>query len=480
MIARYSAPFLPDGDMPIGTSTAKRLLDIALSRGGDYADLFFEYALQRQFVWEDGLVKAVGQSISSGMGARVLAGHATGYSYVQDLSFESATKAARIASSIANGPSSRVSSSMATPWTPERYKRLSNFDLPSAHQRRELLAKIEARAHQLHARVRAVQATFKEAITEVLVATSDGRLVEDRRPDVSLEVWLSIAQLNTNYWGMAVGRAHSEADLFMHRSPESYVDDAIRAALLRADVVAVPEGDCDVVLGPGNTAGLLQKAIGYGLEADHVTSLGGSYLGRLGEVVGAENITFVDDATIPGAGGTLNVDDEGCIPTQTLLIEDGVLTGHIHDRRSARHFGVSPTGNGRRESFQSHPMPRMTNTLLLAGQSHPDDVIRSVQRGVYVSRLEDKVEVDISTGNFISWISEGYLIERGILTAPIEFAMLRGNARTLLRGITMVAADLRMAEGTGTSSKREQLVGIGAGCPTFKVARGHVHLQRLA
>jgi TldD protein len=469
MGSRYAAPFASGGPQPIDAETARKLLEIALSKGGSYADLFFEYAASGSYSFDEGILKSAGRAVAMGLGVRVMKGDATGYAYVEDLAFEAMARAARTAANIAAGAQGQVAPQFVAPRSVQRYgvEQLS-LDVPGP-EKRALLERADRRARAADARVVRVDASLSEEIREVLIASSDGRLVFDRQPLLRFGVRVIAEQDTKRQSGSSGGGGRVGLDYFDGRSPEWHADEAVRQALVMLSAREAPAGEMEVVLGPGDSGILLHEAVGHGLEADFNRKRTSNYTDQVGQRVASELCTVVDDATLAHSRGAVNVDDEGNVPERALLIEQGILRGYMHDQHSAKFFSTPATGNGRRESFKSHPMPRMTNTLLLAGPHDPEEIIRSVKRGVYASHFGGG-QVDISNGDFVFSLTEGYLIEDGKLTAPVKGVNLIGNGPEVMRKVVMLGNDMQVSDGIWTCGKEGQSVPVGVGCPTIKIS----------
>jgi TldD protein len=294
-------------------------------------------------------------------------------------------------------------------------------------------------------------------------------MVFDRQPLLRFRVGVIAEQHGKRQAGSSGGGGRVGLDYFDGRSPAWHADEAVRQALVMLDAREAPAGEMEVVLGPGDSGILLHEAVGHGLEADFNRKRTSNYTDQIGRRVASELCTVVDDATLAHSRGAVNVDDEGNVPTSSVLIERGILKGYMHDRHSADFFQVGATGNGRRESFRSHPMPRMTNTLLLAGPHDPQEIIGSVKRGVYASHFGGG-QVDISNGDFVFSLTEGYLIEDGKLTAPLKGVNLIGNGPEVMRKVVMLGRDMETSDGIWTCGKDGQSVPVGVGCPTIKIS----------
>ncbi len=468
-MSRYSAPFAPGGPAAVDAQIARRLLTIALSAGGDYADLFFEYDVSGSYSYEEGILKSAGRSVSTGLGVRVQKGDATGYAYVEDLSVEAMERAARTAAQIADGGGAPEPIGLGIVDAASRYAFEGiSLDLPG-EQKRELLARADAAARAADPRVQRVEASFAEQVREILIATSDGLMVRDRQPLLRIGVSVIVEQNGNRQRGSSGGGGRVGWDYFDGKTPEQHAAEAVRQAVVMLDAREAPAGEMEVVLAPGDSGILLHEAVGHGLEADFNRKKTSNYSDRIGERVASELCTVVDDATLANSRGSINVDDEGRVPERAVLIEQGILRGYMQDRHSSAFFGVTATGNGRRESFKSHPMPRMTNTLLIAGPHDPEEIVRSVKKGVYASKFGGG-QVDISNGDFVFSLTEGYLIEDGELTAPLKGANLIGNGPDVMRKVTMLGRDMELSDGIWTCGKEGQSVPVGVGCPTVKIS----------
>jgi len=467
--SRYHASFGPAGAEPVDTDIARNLLQTALSRGGDYADLFFEYNVTGSYSLEEGIMKAAGRSVSQGLGVRVMKGDATGYAYVQDLTPKAMQHAALTAAQIAAGGGAPIPTTFEVPALSTRYAaQYLSLDV-TGELKRDLLLRADRSARAADARITRVEASLHEELREIVLATSDGKFVHDRQPMVRFSVRVIAESEGKRQSGSSGGGGRMGLEYFEQRSPEWHAQEAVRHAIAMLDAQESPAGELEVVLAPGDSGVLLHEAVGHGLEADFNRKGTSNYTGRVGQRVASELCTVVDDATLFGSRGTIHVDDEGNLPERARLIEGGILAGYMHDQHSAKHFKVKPTGNGRRESFQSHPLPRMTNTWLLAGPHDPEEIIRSVKRGVYARKFGGG-QVDISNGDFVFSLTESYLIEDGKLTAPLKGVNLIGNGPDVMGKVSMLGTDFETSDGVWTCGKDGQSVPVGVGCPTIKIA----------
>jgi TldD protein len=451
-----------------------RVLDTALERKIDYADLYFEYTIQDSVSLEEGIVKTGSRQLEQGVGVRAQAGERQGYAHSDELSVESLELAASTARAISQSPGRAGSTAVRAPSAPARdlYRvGLPPTDVPIA-TKVSLLAQIDAYARARDPRVKQVMASVVTQHQSVLIAGSDGSLSADVRPLVRVNVQVVAEGANgrreIGYQGMG-GRYELARALEPARWRE-LADEAVRVALLSLEAEPCPAGTMDVVLGPGWPGILLHEAIGHGLEGDFNRKRTSAFSGRIGQRVASEGVTVIDDGTLPERRGSLNVDDEGTPTQRTVLIENGVLRGYLQDRLNARLMGVAPTGNGRRESYAHIPMPRMTNTFMLAGSDDPADILRSVQSGIYAVSFGGG-QVDITSGKFVFSASEAYRIEDGRIGAPLKGATLIGNGPDVLTRVSRIGCDLELDRGVGTCGKDGQSVPVGVGLPTIRLDR---------
>ena len=444
----------------------------ALSQGGDYADLYFEYLATSSISLDESIVKSASQGVSMGVGVRVIAGERTGYAYSDDLSPEKIRKAAKVAAYIAAGPAKIEKVGLEESQTRSLYPVITAPTETEFAERVELVKRADRAARGYDGRIFQVQAAYADNLRQVLVATSEGALTCDRQPLARLSV-AALARKNGGppQRGHAGGGGRVELGYFLEvKTPEHFAQEAAREAIVNLDAVDTPAGEMTVVLGPGWPGILLHEAVGHGLEADFNRKGVSAFSGRMGQKVASELCTVVDDGTIASRRGSLNVDDEGHVTQRNVLIENGVLRGYLQDRLSSRITGAGPTGSGRRESYAHIPMPRMTNTFMLAGESDPAEIIRSVPRGLYCVNFGGG-QVDITSGNFVFSASESYLIEGGKVTRPVRNATLIGNGPEALKYVSMVGNDLKLDEGIGICGKEGQSVPVGVGIPTIKIDR---------
>ncbi|HEY3815864.1 MAG TPA: metallopeptidase TldD-related protein [Polyangiaceae bacterium] len=467
--ALYRAPFGPGGSSAVDAAIADKLLAVALARGGDYADLFFEYRAAGGMVFDEGILKSASRGVSMGLGVRVQKGDATGYAYVERLDWDAMRRAADTAAQIASGGGSQAPVMAQAVELPSRYELAKvTLDVPGM-EKRKLLERAAAAAHAFDTHVVKVEASLAEEVREILVVTSDGTMAHDTQPLVRFGVRVIAEKDGKRQEGSSGGGGRTSLGYFEGKSPEWHAREAARQAIRMLDAVEAPAGQMEVVLAPGDSGILLHEAVGHGLEADFNRKGTSNYAGKVGEPVASDVCTVVDDATLLHSRGTINVDDEGNEPRSTVLIEKGKLVGYMHDRLSAKHYKLRPSGNGRRESFACAPMPRMTNTILLAGQSDPDEILKTVKRGVYAKRFGGG-QVDIANGDFVFSLTESYLVEDGKITAPLKGVNLIGNGPEVLRKVTMLGNDVEVSDGIWTCGKDGQSVPVGVGCPTVKIS----------
>jgi TldD protein len=468
-MTRYVAPFGPRGTAPIDVEIARKLLATALSKGGDYADLFYEYSASGSYSYDEGILKAAGRAVTMGLGVRVMKGDATGYAYVEELTPEAMEHAAKTAAQIANEGGAKTPIGLSHKQIASRYPFESLSLDVSGLEKRELLARADLAARAADSRVTRVDASLAEEVRELLVASSDGRFVHDVQPLLRFGIRVIVEDGGKRQSGSSGGGGRIGMSYFDEKSPEWHAKEAVRQAVAILDAREAPAGEMEVVLAPGDSGILLHEAVGHGLEADFNRKKTSNYTDQIGQRVASELCTVVDDATLAFSRGAINVDDEGHVPTSSVLIEDGILRGYMHDQHSSEFFKVAPSGNGRRESFKSHPMPRMTNTLLLAGKDDPEEIVRSVKKGIFARKFGGG-QVDITNGDFVFSLTESYLIEDGKITAPLKDVNLIGNGPDVMRKVVMLGNDMETSDGIWTCGKDGQSVPVGVGCPTIKIS----------
>ena len=471
--AALRAPFSQGGASAIDATMANKLLGHALEAGGDYADLYFEFKVSADYSLEEEQIRTLGRHISLGLGVRVTKGDATGYAYCEDLAWEKMVHAARTAGQIAAGGGHAPVGvhTLTSVATPSFYAIPTPSIVMPVADKLALLRAADKAARAYDPRIVKVQVSFGEYVKEILLFTSDGRMATDIQPIIRMGV-AAVAEEGTKRQsgsGGGGGRYGMEYFADAKRDAAAHGREAARVAIAMLDARDAPAGEMTVVLGAGDSGILLHEAVGHGLEADFNRKETSNYSGQIGKNVASPLCTVVDDGTIVNSRGAINVDDEGYAGQSNTLIENGVLVGYMHDRLSAKHFGIQPSGNGRRESFRSMPLPRMTNTSLLGGQDNPEDIIKSVKRGIYAKRFSGG-QVDISNGDFLFSLTESYLIEDGKLTAPLKGVNLIGNGPEVLRRVDMLGNDFELSDGIWTCGKDGQSVPVNVGTPTVRIS----------
>jgi TldD protein len=446
-----------------------RLLGSALRGRVEDADVYLEYRINEELVIEESTIKKASRHVSQGAGVRAQAGTRTGYAHTDDISLRNLEEAARQARAIADRSSAGgVMAVQAGP--PHDLYNLSEPPMAADLDRKvELLKRVDKAARDADPRVRQVIASVTSEDLVILIATAAGFAVGDVRPLTRLNVTVIAEENGKREIGAYGGGGRVAFDHFLAEDRwKRFATEAARQATLKLAAVDAPAGTMTVVLGPGWPGILLHEAVGHGLEGDFNRKGVSAFAGRLGRKVASELVTVVDDGTIANRRGSLNVDDEGTPTGRTILIEDGVLRGYLQDKLNARLMGMPATGNGRRESYAHAPLPRMTNTFMLAGKDDPEDIIRSVDQGLFAVAFGGG-QVDITSGRFVFSASEAYLIEGGRVTAPVKGATLIGNGPDALTRVSRVGRDLKLDEGIGTCGKDGQSVPVGVGLPTIRI-----------
>ncbi|TDQ36312.1 metalloprotease TldD [Thiopseudomonas denitrificans] len=437
--------------------------------GIDAGDLYFQRRMTESWVLEEGIVKQGNFSLDQGVGVRAMAGEKTGFSYSNSIDLSALTQAAQASRSIVrSGRQGRPLALVQSPAVP-LYPVETPLHVLSAEEKVGLLKELDAFTRSLDSRVSQVSLSLVGAWEHVLVADLDGTLATDIRPMVRCNVSVIIEHNGRRERGSHGGGGRTDYRYFVENDRmQDYAREAVRQALVNLDAVAAPAGSMPVVMAPGWSGVLLHEAVGHGLEGDFNRKGSSNYSGLIGQQVASPLCTIVDDATLAGRRGSLTLDDEGVAAQNTVLIENGILRGYMQDKLNARLMGVASTGNGRRESYAHLPMPRMTNTYMLAGESDPEEIVRSVKKGIYCASLGGG-QVDITSGKFVFSTSEAYLIEDGRITAPVKGATLIGNGPDCMRGVSMVGNDLELDSGVGMCGKAGQTVPVGVGQPTLKI-----------
>ncbi len=448
----------------------EQLLGDNLARRVDDADIYLEYRVNEELVLEENVVKKASRHVSQGAGVRAQAGTRTGYAHTDDISIQNLTEAARQARAIADRAGQSGTLAVGGRGRPHDLYSLAEPPIVTELARKvALLRRVDAACRAADARVKQVIVSLASEEVVMLIATASGFTVGDVRPLTRLNVTAIAEDGGKREIGAFGGGGRVPFDFYLESERwKRFASEAARQAVLKLSAVDAPAGAMTVVLGPGWPGILLHEAIGHGLEGDFNRKGVSAFAGRIGEKVASEIVTVVDDGTMANRRGSLNVDDEGTPTGRTVLIENGILRGYLQDRLNARLMNMRPTGNGRRESFAHPPLPRMTNTFMLAGQDNPEDILRSVERGLYAVSFGGG-QVDITSGKFVFSASEAYLIEDGRVTRPVKGATLIGNGPDALTRVSRVGHDLALDEGVGTCGKDGQSVPVGVGLPTIRL-----------
>jgi TldD protein len=437
----------------------------------DDADLYFQTTRHEGWSLEEGIVKSGSFSIDQGVGVRAVAGEKTAFAYSDDISEAALLDAARTVRTIAAAGQSRrvkVPSSATVAGSRALYAPTDPIVTLDSAQKVALLEKVEQRARARDPRIVQVMAGLAAEHDVIMVARADGTRAADVRPLVRLSVTVIAESNGRREIGSGGGGGRFGLNYFQDDVIDRYVDQAVNAALTNLEARPAPAGEMTVVLGPGWPGILLHEAIGHGLEGDFNRKGSSAFAGRIGQRVAAKGVTVLDDGTLPDRRGSLNVDDEGCATQRTVLIEDGILRGYIQDALNARLMKVQPTGNGRRESYAHLPMPRMTNTYMLAGDKSKDEIVASIKKGLYATNFGGG-QVDITSGKFVFSASEAYWVENGKILYPVKGATLIGNGPDALTRVSMIGNDLQLDTGVGTCGKEGQSVPVGVGQPTLRI-----------
>jgi TldD protein len=441
-----------------------------MTRSIDLSDIYLQLSQQESWILEDGIVKEGSFNIDKGVGIRAISGEKTGFAYSDDINFAALKKAASVASNIAqSGANKQIRIRQRRILGRELYNPTSPLDAWSERDKIDLLKKVDAEARRIDTRVKQVVVSLAGLYDIILIADSEGNLAADVRPLVRFNVSVIVEERDKREQGSAGGGGRHGYDYFFNEDTVlKFAHEAVRQALVNLSALPAPAGMMPVVLGPGWPGVLLHEAIGHGLEGDFNRKGSSIFSGRIGERVASNVCTVVDDGTLPGRRGSLNIDDEGTLTSCTMLIEKGILKGYMQDKLNAKLMKVKSTGNGRRESYAYIPIPRMTNTYMLAGDYSPAEIIASVENGLFAVNFGGG-QVDITSGKFVFSTSEAYLIKQGKITHPVKGATLIGNGPEVLTKVSMVGNDLELDRGIGTCGKDGQNVPVGVGQPTLKV-----------
>lgn len=461
----------------LGNSDLERAFGVLLGPGIDYGDLYFQHARRESWTMEDGIIRDGSHSIDQGVGVRAISGEKTGFAYSDEINGDALLVAARSAKAISRNAATgdddqrmrSLSPRTSVDTTESLYAPADPIDACANEDKLDAMRRVDRLLRAADPRVRQVTVSLAGALDTIFVARSDGVVAGDIRPLVRFNVQVIVEHNGRRESGTSgYGGRYSYQELLGGGRPERCAREALRQALVNLDAVDAPAGAMPVVLGSGWPGVLLHEAVGHGLEGDFNRKGTSTYAGRMGQRVASPGVTIVDDGTLPGRRGSLNIDDEGTPTRCTTLIEDGVLTGYMQDTHNARLMGMPATGNGRRESFAHLVMPRMTNTYMLAGQDDPEDMIRSVKRGLYAVNFGGG-QVDITSGKYVFSATEAYLIEDGRVTAPVKGATLIGNGPETMQRVKMIGHDLALDEGVGTCGKDGQSVPVGVGQPSLLI-----------
>ncbi|NMP15714.1 metalloprotease TldD [Thalassotalea sp. Y01] len=457
----------------LGREELQRSLDHMFTRKIDFADLYFQASSNEHWMLEDGIVKEGSHNIERGVGVRAIAGEKTGFAYSDDINLDALMKASTAARSIVSeeksGSVKVFSPTDATPL----YQHNDPLQSLAQEKKINLLHEVEAHARAQDSRVKQVIVSMSGVYERILVAASDGTFANDIRPLVRLNCSVLVEDNGRRERGNSGGGARTDYSYFFELDGNKprykcYAEEAVRQALVNLNAIDAPAGMLPVVLGAGWPGVLLHEAVGHGLEGDFNRKGSSAFSGKIGQRVASEHCTIVDDGTMQGRRGSISIDDEGTPGQYNTLIENGILRGYMQDKHNAHLMGVKPTGNGRRESYAHLPMPRMTNTYMLAGEHQPQDIIKSVKKGIYAPNFAGG-QVDITSGKFVFTTAEAYLIEDGEITSPVKGATLIGSGPEAMQNVSMVGNDLALDSGVGVCGKDGQSVPVGVGQPTLKV-----------
>lgn len=460
-------------DSQLDPSFLSKTLSNIYQRQVDLADLYFQSSSHESWMLEDGIVKEGSYNIERGVGVRAISGEKTGFAYSDDITPEALTIAADAAKGIANAGKSGTVHAFKKQNVPLIYQAKDPLSSLAQEQKITLLHEVEAHARAVDARVKQVIVSLSGVFEKILVAASDGTYATDIRPLVRLNCSVLVEANGKRERASAGGGARTDYGYFFEPLNGkarylSYAEEAVRQALVNLVAVESPAGNFPVVLGSGWPGVLLHEAVGHGLEGDFNRKGSSTFSGKIGQQVTSKHCTIVDDGTMQNRRGSMSIDDEGTPSQYNVLIENGILKGYMQDKHNAGLMGVQPTGNGRRESYAHLPMPRMTNTYMLAGEHDPKDIIATVKKGIYAPNFAGG-QVDITSGKFVFTSSEAYLIENGEITTPIKGATLIGSGPEAMKNVSMVGNDLALDAGVGVCGKDGQSVPVGVGQPTLKI-----------
>ena len=452
----------------LDTQALQGVLSSIMSHRVDYADLYFQYSRSESWGLEEGQVKSGGFAIDQGVGVRAISGEKTAFAYSDEINLPALQEAAKATKAIAALGSEQTAAGIITPTPKSLYLPNDPIASLSAEAKVKLLERLEQFAKKIDTRVTQVMANIAGEYEVVMVARSDGVMVADVRPLVRVSIQVIAEQNGRREQGSSGGGGRFDYAYFTDEVLQGYADKAVHQAIVNLGARPAPAGSMTVVLGSGWPGILLHEAIGHGLEGDFNRKGSSAFSGMIGQQVAAKGITIVDDGTIADRRGSLSMDDEGNQTNKTTLIEDGILKGYIQDSLNARLMNMPMTGNGRRESYAHVPMPRMTNTYMHNGDKDPEEIIKSVKKGLYAANFGGG-QVDITSGKFVFSAAEAYMIEDGKITYPVKGATLIGNGPDVLTRVSMIGNDMKLDSGVGTCGKEGQSVPVGVGQPTLKI-----------
>jgi TldD protein len=470
-VAKMVKPGLDALTSILTSENIDKILSQALSRGGEFAELYAEYSVINGISLEENKIRQAQSGIIQGIGIRVISGEKTGYAYSERLDMINLLQAANTASAIADQSlsTSRKNTLLKVSVVPNNSAVRIYPDEVEVKRKADLLWRANKAAFDADKRVYQVEASLWDSMKVVLIANSDGLFVGDQRTMLRFNTMALVEQNGNKQMGHHGGGGRIGFEYFEKMTPESFAIEAVRTAVVMLDAQEAPAGPQAVVLGNGWAGVLLHESVGHGLEADFNRKGTSLYSGKIGQKVASELVSVVDDGTLPNLRGSINIDDEGEPGQRKVLIENGILKGYMVDKLNGKLMGMKSTGSGRRESYQYYPVPRMTNTFMTAGEHDPEEIMRSVKRGFYAKSIGGG-QVDISNGQFVFQVTEGYMIEDGHPTYPVKGANLIGTGPEILQRVVMVGNDLEYDTGVGTCGKDNQGVPVGVGMPTCKIS----------
>lgn len=436
--------------------------------GADDGEIYLESTKNEGFVYDDGRLKSASYDSLEGFGLRIVAGEATGYAHSNEISKSAFLRAVDASSQAKRGYNGAYAIAPANS-NHKFYQDLDPLSEPSFETKIKTLGEIDAYIRAKDSRVVQVSVSFAASKKDIAIVRADGDIKIDNRPLVRVNVSVTAEKDGKRETGTSGGGGRTlYGEYLSHEKLQDIADEALRIALVNLEAISAPAGEMDVVLGAGWSGVLLHEAVGHGLEGDFNRKGTSAFSGKMGQQVAAKGVTIVDDGTIENRRGSLNIDDEGTPTSRTILVEDGILTGYMQDRQNARLMGVNSTGNGRRESYQHAPLPRMTNTFMESGSHDPNEIVASLKRGIYATQLGGG-QVDITSGKFVFQTSEAYLVENGKIIAPVKGVTLIGDGPSSLMQISMIGNDSKLDDGVGTCGKAGQSVPVGVGQPTLMI-----------